>query len=164
MSHCLCDYGAVLALLEVSLAVFYNPSRHNADTQRIISITMTIIITSVFRSLFLSVILVAPISTTGHTLRGPLPPSGLSFTRTISDIPGSFDLQFDGNHCQLQDDYGDNECHFDWGEDITGRYKVQIDEDIVEGDVLEGHFKVRSSRYRNALTKNNIGKICSQLC
>jgi hypothetical protein len=69
---------------------------------------------------------------------------GLSFTRQIDQVPGSFDLVFDGNHCTQVDEHGDNECHYLWGEDITGRYKLKVDLDIDEGDTMTGHFKVRT--------------------
>ena len=78
------------------------------------------------------------------------PPKGLSFTREISEIPGSFDLVFDGNQCKSQDAHGDNDCHFEWGEDVTGSYKLQVDHTIDEGDQMEGHFKVRGY-YQNSL-------------
>ena len=67
---------------------------------------------------------------------------GLSFTRNIDEIPGTFDLVFDGHPCKSQDEHGDNDCHFDWGSDVTGGYKLQIDQDIDEGDTMVGHFKV----------------------
>lgn len=68
---------------------------------------------------------------------------GLSFTRSIDEIPGSFDLLFDGHPCNDQDEHGDNDCHFEWGADVTGGYKLYIDRDIDEGDSMTGHFKVR---------------------
>ena len=71
-------------------------------------------------------------------------PSGLSFTRTIDDIPGSFDLVFDGHPCTTQDEHGDNDCHFDWGTSITGWYKLFVDRAIDVGDRMTGHFKVSS--------------------
>jgi hypothetical protein len=67
---------------------------------------------------------------------------GLSFTRNIDEIPGTFDLVFDGNPCKSQDEHGDNDCHFDWGADVTGGYKLQVDRDIDQGDTMVGHFKV----------------------
>jgi hypothetical protein len=69
---------------------------------------------------------------------------GLSFTRNIDEIPGSFDLLFDGHPCNDQDEHGDNDCHFEWGADVTGGYKLYIDRDIDEGDSMTGHFKVRN--------------------
>jgi hypothetical protein len=69
---------------------------------------------------------------------------GLSFIRQIDEVPGSFDLVFDGHHCTQVDGHGDNECHYLWGEDITGKYKLTVDRDIDEGDSMTGHFKVRS--------------------
>jgi hypothetical protein len=67
---------------------------------------------------------------------------GITFSRTINKIPGSFDLKFDNGHCDSQDAHGDNDCHFEWGLDLTGAYKLVIDVPIEEGDMLEAHFKV----------------------
>lgn len=72
---------------------------------------------------------------------------GLSFTRTIRKVPGSFDLRFDGNNCGSTDDHGDNDCHFHWGDDVTGVYKMTIANDIDKTDKMEGHFKVRKNIY-----------------
>ena len=77
---------------------------------------------------------------------------GLSFTRNIDEIPGSFDLVFDGHPCKSQDEHGDNDCHFDWGADVTGGYKLEVDRDIDEGDTMVGHFKV------------NVHPICVCMC
>lgn len=68
--------------------------------------------------------------------------SGVSFTRDIKQIPGAFDMQLDGNHCQSKDDYGDNNCLFKWGENITGNYTLTTSKTIDEGHKMEGHFKV----------------------
>mmetsp|Transcript_15269 Transcript_15269/g.22510 ORF Transcript_15269/g.22510 Transcript_15269/m.22510 type:complete len:190 (-) Transcript_15269:85-654(-) len=70
--------------------------------------------------------------------------SGLSFTRTIYEVPGSFDLRFNGNNCGSTDDHGDNDCHFDWGDDVTGVYKLNIANIIDATDKFEGHFKIDS--------------------
>jgi hypothetical protein len=53
---------------------------------------------------------------------------------------GRFELNFEdsSNHCSLRDVYGDNHCHFDWGEKITGRVTLQLNDPIVEGDYMEG--------------------------
>lgn len=72
---------------------------------------------------------------------------GVTFTREINKLPGSFDLHFDNNNrCDSQDVHGDNDCHFDWNEDVTGAYKLVIDVPIEEGDQMEGHFKVSIRR------------------
>ena len=73
---------------------------------------------------------------------------GLSFTRNINEIPGSFDLLFDGHPCTAKDEHGDNDCHFEWGSDVTGGYKLYIDRSIDEGDSMTGHFKVRHDASR----------------
>jgi len=38
----------------------------------------------------------------------------------------------------LHDKYGDNQCHFDWGETISGRATVKLSDPIVEGDFMVG--------------------------
>ena len=73
---------------------------------------------------------------------------GLSFTRSINEIPGSFDLLFDGHQCNAKDEHGDNDCHFEWGSDVTGGYKLYIDRAIDVGDSMTGHFKVRNDAFR----------------
>jgi len=41
-------------------------------------------------------------------------------------------------HCTLRDEYGDNNCHFDWGEKIHGKVTVKLNDPIVEGDYMVG--------------------------
>jgi hypothetical protein len=70
--------------------------------------------------------------------------SGVTFSREIAAIPNgsSFDLIFGANHCTSQDKYGDNNCHFDWGETLQGSYKLLLTEELDAGDTMSGHFKV----------------------
>lgn len=62
--------------------------------------------------------------------------SGVTFSREISIVPegSSFDLVFGDNHCTSQDQFGDNECHFDWGETVRGNYKLLLTEELDAGD------------------------------
>ena len=57
---------------------------------------------------------------------------------------GAFELNFDdsSHHCTVRDEYGDNHCHFDWGETITGRVTVQLNDPVVEGDYLVGALRL----------------------
>lgn len=82
--------------------------------------------------------------------------SGVSFTWKISQLPqdSSFDLHFDGNKCKSQSIYGDNDCHYNWGDTVSGQYKLSVQEEIVEGDTMTGHFKVRQDLSSNVISPN----------
>ena len=80
----------------------------------------------------------------------PIPPfpkptkDGVGFTRKISRIDSntSFSLTFGGGRCTSNDQYGNNACHYNWGDAIVANYTVQLGEPLQEGDTLQGHFKI----------------------
>jgi hypothetical protein len=57
---------------------------------------------------------------------------GVSFQRTITDFPqdstSSFTLLFEDaeRHCGARDEYGPNNCHYDWKESVVGSYHVDM--------------------------------------
>jgi hypothetical protein len=69
---------------------------------------------------------------------------GVSFQRTITTFPGnsSFELYFDDQHCNSKDAFGDNHCHYDWSDDVTGDYSILVNETITEAAFMTGTFKV----------------------
>jgi hypothetical protein len=70
---------------------------------------------------------------------------GVTFSTKFSQFPveASFVMNLDGNHCtERDDDHGDNDCHFDWGEYVLGNYTVQFSDQIEQGDFMEGNIKV----------------------
>lgn len=73
--------------------------------------------------------------------------SGVTVAREIQKIPGSFQLRFGPGNCDSEDAFGDNDCHFEWNQDVTGAILLVIDEPIEEGDTMEGHVKVRKSQW-----------------
>jgi hypothetical protein len=70
---------------------------------------------------------------------------GVTFTRTISKFPtdAAFVISLADDDCKQHDVYGDNECHFSWGQNVTGNFKVKFSDQIEEGDFIVGDFKVR---------------------
>jgi len=69
---------------------------------------------------------------------------GVTFSRTFTHFPNnaSFDMYMDGHHCQERDEFGDNQCHFEWGEDASGNYTMEFVDDIQAGDFVTGSLKV----------------------
>ena len=71
-------------------------------------------------------------------------PLGLSFTRQVSKIPdgSSFQMSMNGTHCSKEDSFGDNICHFNWGDDIIGSFAVDLPSIVVldKGDIFKGSF------------------------
>jgi hypothetical protein len=78
---------------------------------------------------------------------GNFPPihvdDGLTFTRSIQKLDASFQLHLQEGHCKSHDKYGDNNCHYDWGDDVVGNYTVVSPQLIDEGDSMMGDFRVR---------------------
>lgn len=69
---------------------------------------------------------------------------GVGFRRTISELDEntSFSLTFGGGQCNAKDEYGNNACHYNWGEAIEANYTVQLGEALDKGDTLQGNFHV----------------------
>jgi len=79
----------------------------------------------------------------------PLPPHvdpGVTFSRSIKSIEGGseFRLRFgpDENHCKSADGFGDNECHYSWGDALDATYDLRLETEMVEGDTISGEFKI----------------------
>lgn len=79
---------------------------------------------------------------------------GVTFTRTITQFPddAAFSMNLDDHNdndqqhvCQQRDEYGDNECHFDWGQLVTGNFTVKFSDQIEQGDFIVGDVKVRDT-------------------
>ena len=73
---------------------------------------------------------------------------GVDFSWQIGLLPSlsSFVLRFDGNHCSNHNDNGDNNCHYNWGESVTGSYELVVAEPIDVGDQMTGHLKVTKQK------------------
>lgn len=67
---------------------------------------------------------------------------GLTFTRSIQKLDASFQLHLQEGHCKSHDKYGDNNCHYDWGDEVIGNYTVVSPQLIHEGDTMTGDFRV----------------------
>jgi hypothetical protein len=67
---------------------------------------------------------------------------GLTFTRTIQKLDASFKLNLEEGHCKSHDKYGDNNCHFEWGDNVLGNYTVVSPQLITAGDTMTGDFRV----------------------
>lgn len=66
------------------------------------------------------------------------PDKGVSYKRSImlNDDDSSFYMDFDGDNCKRADIYGDNRCHFDWGETVSGTVNATFNLTFDEGDVI----------------------------
>ena len=92
----------------------------------------------------------------GDTLQLPFPPfpphvdPGITFSRSINSVTSGskFHLAFGpagSNHCHLTDSYGDDQCHYSWGDTLEATYNLQLGTELEEGDTIDGKFKVRSN-------------------
>jgi hypothetical protein len=50
--------------------------------------------------------------------------------------------EYGGDPCQERDDYGDNQCHYDWGETARANVSLSWPHQIEGGDFLSGHLKM----------------------
>ena len=78
---------------------------------------------------------------------------GVDFSWQIGLLPSlsSFVLRFDGNHCSNHNDNGDNNCHYNWGESVTGSYELVVAEPIDVGDQMTGHLKVTKQKKKDLI-------------
>jgi hypothetical protein len=69
---------------------------------------------------------------------------GVSFTRNINLFPAdaAFVMSLANDDCKQHDVFGDNDCHFSWGQNVTGKFNVKFGDQIEEGDYIVGDFKV----------------------
>jgi hypothetical protein len=87
------------------------------------------------------------LTTHGPALRGGLfnarSPKGISFHRVIGKFPedSQFLLQLEENstHCQVYDDFGVNDCHFNWKEEAVGNFSTAISTVLDESSFVEAH-------------------------
>lgn len=73
--------------------------------------------------------------------------ASISFSRTVEAIGSgdSFDLELEGsngNNCGSSDEYGVNDCTFDWGENITGSFAGVLSAPLNDGSTLDVDLKV----------------------
>jgi hypothetical protein len=70
---------------------------------------------------------------------------GRSFTRNINVFPAdaAFVMSLADDDCKQHDVFGDNDCHFSWGQNVTGKFNVKFSDQIEERDYIVGDFKVR---------------------
>lgn len=70
---------------------------------------------------------------------------GVTFTRNINLFPAdaAFVMSLADDDCKQHDVFGDNDCHFSWGQSVTGTFNVKFSDQIEEGDYIIGDFKVR---------------------
>eukprot|EP00586_Coscinodiscus_wailesii_P012055 CAMPEP_0172495998 /NCGR_PEP_ID=MMETSP1066-20121228/79784_1 /TAXON_ID=671091 /ORGANISM="Coscinodiscus wailesii, Strain CCMP2513" /LENGTH=289 /DNA_ID=CAMNT_0013268043 /DNA_START=83 /DNA_END=952 /DNA_ORIENTATION=- len=63
---------------------------------------------------------------------------GITYTRTVTlnDDDSAFHVGFDGANCDSADVYGDTDCHFDWGESVSGKVNATFNTVLKEGDVM----------------------------
>jgi hypothetical protein len=73
--------------------------------------------------------------------------TGVSFQRTISNFPSNstFWLTFRDKKCQDSDSFGDNHCHYDWGDYVSADYSIFVNETLTEAAFVKGTFKVSQS-------------------
>jgi hypothetical protein len=73
-----------------------------------------------------------------------------TYARTVNSISHeTFTLTFDKG-CTATDQYGSNNCHWDWGQSITEAYQGALQEDITSGKFIvdltfDKHTKVQFS-------------------
>jgi hypothetical protein len=74
---------------------------------------------------------------------------GVTFTRNINLFPAdaAFVMSLADDDCKQHDVFGDNECHFSWGQNVTGKFNVKFSDQIEEGDYIVGDFKVRDCHF-----------------
>mmetsp|Transcript_11459 Transcript_11459/g.33788 ORF Transcript_11459/g.33788 Transcript_11459/m.33788 type:complete len:250 (-) Transcript_11459:231-980(-) len=85
----------------------------------------------------------------------PFPPfpravaSGVTFSRNIIHINGGskFHLTFgpevgSTSHCKSADTFGDNNCHYKWGDGLVATYKLDLETELEDSDTIHGHFKI----------------------
>lgn len=73
--------------------------------------------------------------------------TGISFTRKVEFKSDEVNIavDYDDNHCKSKDDYGDNECHYNWGETMNPQIDVKFKTEgdgFKEGDLVKGSMRV----------------------
>jgi len=69
---------------------------------------------------------------------------GLTFSRSINIQTDALDVhfEFDSDHCDSSDKYGDNNCHYSWGETLRVGIAVNMTEPFTETDRVYASMKV----------------------
>eukprot|EP00592_Proboscia_alata_P009269 CAMPEP_0194352942 /NCGR_PEP_ID=MMETSP0174-20130528/1334_1 /TAXON_ID=216777 /ORGANISM="Proboscia alata, Strain PI-D3" /LENGTH=270 /DNA_ID=CAMNT_0039121273 /DNA_START=62 /DNA_END=874 /DNA_ORIENTATION=+ len=63
--------------------------------------------------------------------------SGINFDRTFQHVEPSifgFGLFFEDESCNESDEFGDHNCHFNWGNVISGSFEGELKEDLTAAD------------------------------
>ncbi|KAG7368382.1 hypothetical protein IV203_031125 [Nitzschia inconspicua] len=73
-------------------------------------------------------------------------PKGVSFHRVISSFPEDskfvLELQNSDTHCKVSDEFGVNDCHFNWKEQAEGNFSTAISTVLDESSSIEAHLIV----------------------
>lgn len=87
-----------------------------------------------------------PITETAHEQKPDWgAPSGLSFSRTITQLPSNayvYDA-LEGANCKSHDRYGSNDCVYKWGETLSGVINYKQGITIDETHEIQGVFKLK---------------------
>lgn len=73
---------------------------------------------------------------------------GITFkhTVTVDDLTANetlhYKLDFDGDYCKDSDEYGDNNCHFGWGETVSGTFSPNFVLYVDEGLEIEESMEI----------------------
>jgi hypothetical protein len=51
-------------------------------------------------------------------------------------------VEFDDQHCTKKDAYGQNDCHYNWGDHVAVNYSIFVNQTLDERAYMEGNFKV----------------------
>ena len=71
----------------------------------------------------------------------------VEFSRTITAIgdSGSLDLELsgpDGDECKSEDEYGSNDCVFQWGDSVTGSFAGELGKPLESGSTINVDMKI----------------------
>ena len=69
---------------------------------------------------------------------------GISFSRKINLFTDflSINVGLDEDRCSSKDEYGSNDCHYDWGDTMNMTFDVQLQKAFDVNDRISGNFKV----------------------
>lgn len=73
--------------------------------------------------------------------------SGITFKRKVDFKSDEVNVavDYDDSHCKSRDDYGDNECHYNWGETMNPQININFKTEgdgFKEGDIVKGNMWV----------------------
>lgn len=91
------------------------------------------------------------------------PKSGIGFDRSIILNEGiALELAFEGDSCKKVDVYGDNDCHWSWGESMKGSAVVDNSIEYTEGYHLELTVGVYAYGFVPVLEKKSSCPVCTE--